>query len=62
MQIAAAPPVKGGLGLGWLTHYAVGVAYACLLVGLQGMRSVLNHTVFGAGLYLSAAGLRWVLE
>jgi hypothetical protein len=35
-SIANAPPVAGELGLGWLTHYAVGIAYACLLVGIQG--------------------------
>lgn len=30
--IAKAPPVAQERGLGWLTHYAVGVAYAGLLV------------------------------
>jgi hypothetical protein len=35
-SIANARPVAGELGLGWLTHYAVGIAYACLLVGVQG--------------------------
>jgi hypothetical protein len=87
--------------LGWLTHYAVGMGFAGLLVGLRGLgwmnnpsllpavltgictvvaplfvmqpamgagfaasrtptplknclRSILNHTVFGIGLYVSA--------
>lgn len=35
--IARAQPVPGELALGWLTHYAVGVAFAGLLVGIQGM-------------------------
>jgi hypothetical protein len=35
-SIADAPPVAGELGLGWLTHYAVGIAYACLLLGVLG--------------------------
>ena len=35
-SISEAPSVAGELGLGWLTHYAVGIAYACLLVGVQG--------------------------
>lgn len=102
--IAKAPAVRHELGLGWLTHYAVGIAYAALLVALQGagwlerptflpalafglatvaapwlvmqpamglgflasktpspvtnrLRSLANHAVFGAGLYLTAIGL-----
>src|SRR5262249_48339262 len=35
-SIAEAPPVAGELGLGWLTHYAVGIAYACVLAFVQG--------------------------
>ena len=34
--IAKAPPVRNELALGWLTHYAIGVVYAALLVALQG--------------------------
>lgn len=34
--IAKAAPVPFELGLGWLTHYLIGVAYAALLVGAQG--------------------------
>jgi len=99
--IAKAPPVAGERAWGWLTHYAVGIAFAGLLVALQGpgwmhdpsllpavalgigtvalplfvmqpamgagfassktptplknvLRSVLNHTAFGVGLYLAA--------
>ncbi len=36
--IAKAPPVAGERLLGWITHYAVGVGFAALLVGLNGAR------------------------
>jgi len=99
--IAKARPIRGELAMGWLTHYAIGVAFAAVLVAVQGkewlqrpallpalivgastviaplfvmqpamgagfaasktptplkncLRSIVNHTVFGAGLYLSA--------
>jgi hypothetical protein len=104
--IAQAAPVRHEVALGWFTHYAVGIAYAGLLVvvtgvqwlrqptlapalgfglvtlavplfvmqpamgaGLAGsrtaaplrnvLRSVANHAVFGAGLYLAAVALAW---
>lgn len=100
--ISRAAPVSGERALGWLTHYAIGIAFALLLVWMQGvawthkptplpaigmgiltvlaplfvmqpamgagiassktptplrnsLRSLANHTVFGAGLYVSAA-------
>ena len=34
--IAKAPPIAGELGLGWLAHYLVGIAFAGLLVALHG--------------------------
>lgn len=37
VAIGKAQPVPGELAWGWLTHYAVGVAFAGLLVGLQGL-------------------------
>lgn len=99
--ISKAAPVRHELLLGWLTHYAVGLVFAAVLVGVAGMgwvaapamlpavalgvgtvvfplfvmqpamglgvaasrtpaplknclRSVLNHAVFGLGLFLSA--------
>lgn len=102
--IAKAPPVRGELAIGWLAHYAIGVAFAALLVAIVGtqwlrvptllpavlvgvatvaaplfvmqpamgagiassrtrtpalncLKSVANHTVFGAGLYLAAAAI-----
>lgn len=35
-SIAAATPVRGELALGWLVHYAIGVAFAALLVAVAG--------------------------
>jgi hypothetical protein len=102
--IAQSPPVQAERALGWLTHYAVGVAFAGLLLALEGsawlqaptpgpalalgvattivplfvmqpamgagfaasrtptplrnsLRSLVNHAVFGAGLWLSAVAL-----
>lgn len=51
--IAKAAPVRFELGLGWATHYLIGIAYAALLVGLQGTAwlhqpTVLPALVFGA--------------
>lgn len=34
--IRRAPPIAAELGLGWLTHYAVGIAFAGVLVAQQG--------------------------
>lgn len=100
--IAEAPLVRGERALGWSVHYAIGVAFAALLVGVAGtqwlrsptlltavlvgvatvaaplfvmqpamgagiassrtrtpvrncLKSVANHAVFGAGLYLAAS-------
>lgn len=102
--IAKSAPVAHERLLGWATHYAVGIAFAAVLVALWGMawvhkptlapalavgmasvlapwcvmqpsmgagvaysktaaplrnalRSLATHTVFGAGLYLAAAGI-----
>ena len=36
VAIAKAPLVRHELSLGWLTHYVIGIAYAALLVAVQG--------------------------
>jgi len=103
--IAKSAPIAGEAALGWGVHYAVGIAFAALLVAAAGpswmnapspipalalgvattiaplfvlqpamgagiassrtktplrncLRSLANHTVFGAGLYLAALSLR----
>ena len=105
--IASAPPVRAERALGWLTHYAIGVGFAGLLLLALGhgwtraptllpavavgiatvlaplfvmqpamgagvasfrtstplkncLRSVVNHCVFGVGLYAAAAALAWL--
>ncbi|CAB3749984.1 hypothetical protein GQ57_01115 [Burkholderia sp. MSh2] len=35
-SIAAAPPVAGERALGWLAHYAIGIAFAALPVAIAG--------------------------
>ena len=102
--IAKATPVTGERALGWIVHYATGIAFAGVLLAVCGtawtrnptllpavavglgtviaplfvmqpamgagiaasrtrtpvrncVRSVANHTVFGVGLYLAAAGV-----
>lgn len=42
--ISKAEPVPGELALGWFTHYAVGVAFATLLVLLQGAAWAMHPT------------------
>lgn len=34
--IAKSAPIRGELAWGWLTHYAVGMVFATLLVGIRG--------------------------
>lgn len=105
--IASASPVPAERALGWLTHYAIGVAFAGLLLLALGrgwthaptllpavavgvgtvlaplfvmqpamgagiassrtptplkncLRSVINHGVFGVGLYAAATAVAWL--
>ncbi|RKR27343.1 hypothetical protein C8C93_2608 [Acidovorax sp. 93] len=46
--IAKAVPIRGELAWGWLTHYAVGVAFATVLVSLQGADWVRSPTLLPA--------------
>lgn len=46
--IAKAAPIPAELALGWLTHYAVGIAYACVLVGVLGVGWVRQPTLLPA--------------
>jgi hypothetical protein len=43
--IAKAVPIPFELGLGWLTHYLIGIAYAALLVTLEGTAWLEQPTV-----------------
>ena len=46
--IAQAAPVKGELVLGWLFHYATGIAFAVLLVAINGVEWAGNPSVLPA--------------
>jgi hypothetical protein len=46
--IARAAPVQGETALGWLVHYATGVAFSALLAGVCGMQWVRSPTVLPA--------------
>ncbi|MDH4563777.1 DUF2938 domain-containing protein [Pseudomonas sp. BN411] len=46
--IAKAEPVPGETALGWITHYAIGVAFAALLVGLIGVDWTASPTLLPA--------------
>lgn len=46
--IAKAAPIRGELLLGWLTHYAVGIAFAALLVCLSGIDWARSPTLLPA--------------
>ena len=46
--IAKAAPIRGELTWGWLTHYAVGVAFATVLIGIQGADWVRHPTLLPA--------------
>jgi len=58
--IRRARPIAGEVALGWLTHYAVGVVFAVLLVALQGESWLDDPAVLPAvawGLLTAAAPL-----
>jgi hypothetical protein len=46
--IARSAPVPGELALGWLVHYAVGIAFAALLVAVQGPHWAASPTLLPA--------------
>lgn len=57
-RIAAAPPVRGERPLGWLAHYAIGVAFAGVLLALWGLDwadspSIVPPLVVGIGSVLA---------
>lgn len=43
--VADAPPIAGERLLGWIVHYAIGIAYAAGLLGLWGLAWVGNPTL-----------------
>lgn len=60
--IAKAAPVKGELVLGWLVHYATGVTFAGLLVGIFGTQWTLSPTPLPAlGVGIATVAAPWLL-
>ncbi len=60
--IAKAEPVAFELGLGWLTHYLVGIAYAGLLVAVRGTAWLDEPTYLPALLVgLATVAAPWLL-
>lgn len=61
-SIGKAAPVKGELALGWVTHYATGVAFAAILVVIVGMEWSRNPSLAPAlGLGLATVAAPWFL-
>lgn len=48
VQIGRAEPINGELPLGWMIHYAVGVAFAALLIGTHGVAWLHQPTLLPA--------------
>ena len=46
--IRQAAPVEGELALGWLTHYATGIAFAAVLVAVSGIEWTRSPTLLPA--------------
>ncbi len=60
--IAKAAPVQGELALGWLLHYATGVAFAGLLVGIAGLPWLTNPTLLPAlGVGIATVAAPWLV-
>ena len=60
--IAKAAPVQGELALGWLVHYATGIAFAGLLAGIAGMDWVRHPTLLPAlGLGIGTVAAPWLV-
>ena len=53
VAMSEAAPVQGELAIGWIAHYAIGIGYGLLLLGLWGKvwLELMGHSVFGLGMY-----------
>lgn len=47
-SIARSEPIPGEVALGWITHYAIGVAFAALLVAVAGIDWTASPTLLPA--------------
>jgi len=46
--IGKAPPLRGERALGWAAHYAIGIAFAAALFGIEGLEWARNPTLLPA--------------
>jgi hypothetical protein len=61
-SIGRAAPVRGELALGWLTHYATGIAFAGVLVAVFGIEWTRNPSLTPAlGVGLATVAAPWLL-
>lgn len=47
-NIAKASPVRGELAIGWMAHYAIGIVFAMLLTGIEGIEWARHPTLLPA--------------
>ena len=47
-NIAKAPTIRGELAIGWIAHYAIGIAYAALLLSICGLAWARQPTLLPA--------------
>ncbi|HET8746976.1 MAG TPA: DUF2938 domain-containing protein [Ramlibacter sp.] len=60
--IGKAAPVRGELALGWVTHYATGVAFASLLIAVFGVEWTRSPTLAPAlGVGIATVAAPWLL-
>jgi hypothetical protein len=45
-RIAASEPIRGERPLGWLAHYAIGITFALVLLGIWGLDWVRSPTIW----------------
>ncbi|WP_075255830.1 DUF2938 domain-containing protein [Herbaspirillum camelliae] len=59
-SIGKSPPIQGELPLGWAIHYAVGIAFAMLLMGICGIEW-LRDPALGSALAVGVATIAFPL-
>jgi hypothetical protein len=47
-KIAASPPVRGERAIGWIAHYAIGIAFASVLLAIFGLGWARHPTIIPA--------------
>ena len=58
-SIVDAAPVKGELLLGWLAHYAIGIAFVVILVAVVGPAWLATPTIRSSASWVNTPGSSW---